>query len=303
MEKNLTEKPNKEENSQKNEVAKVKEKINNQKENNKDDNSKEGRKKDNINNNKITDKSVDNNISLNKSEKEKIKNSNNDKDKKKMKKNMSARNVTNRKEIDNEPNISLKQKKAQEKMNKLKEAGKSLLLGGPKVQCTICNKFIESHLHKIHVNAHPTQIFKWMYLGTFDTACDITELRRLGINYILNVASDCKNTVLPENIKELHLKVKDEETFDIFDYFEKGNAFINKVRSKGGVILIHCKFGISRSPTFVIAYLIKYFRFTVQTALIFLRKRRPQVKPNDGFIEFLNKYEKSFKKNRPKISI
>ena len=93
-------------------------------------------------------------------------------------------------------NVSTKKPNSnQDKMNKLKAMGKSQLLLAPKKECEICHRFIESHLHKIHVNGHPSQIFKWMYLGTFENACDIMALRRLGINYILNCASDCKNTV------------------------------------------------------------------------------------------------------------
>ena len=186
----------------------------------------------------------------------------------------------------------------QDRMNKLKAMGKSMLLGGPKKQCEICNKFIESHLHKIHVNSHPSQIFKWMYLGTFENACDISDLRRLGVNYILNCAKDCKNTQLPKSITELHLNIKDDISFDIFEYFEQGNAFINKVRTKGGVILVHCKFGVSRSPSFVCAFLMKYFNFNLQSALKFIRKKRPIVNPNEGFMTYLDKYEKSLKKKK-----
>ena len=50
-----------------------------------------------------------------------------------------------------------------------------------------------------------------MYLGTFESACDPSELRKLGINYILNCAYDCKNTQLPKSITELHLKIRDAE--------------------------------------------------------------------------------------------
>ena len=154
------------------------------------------------------------------------------------------------------------------------------------------------------MNSHPSQIFKWLYLGTFENACDEADLRRLGINYILNCAYDCRNKQIPKGIIELHLKVRDDTNFEIFDYFEKANSFINKVRTKGGIILVHCKYGISRSPSFVLAFLIKYFNFSLQSALKFLRKKRPIVNPNEGFINYLDKYEKTVKKNeRKKVEI
>ena len=191
-----------------------------------------------------------------------------------------------------------KKNKTHDRMEKLKKEGKSLLLGAPKKECSICHKFIESHLHPIHYNAHPSQIFKWMYLGNFDTACNISDLRRLGITYVLNLAGECKNTLLPKNITEYHLKTKDLADFDLIEYFEKANDFINKVRNSGGTMLIHCKYGVSRSPTFVAAYLTKYFGFSVQSALNFIRKKRPMINPNEGFLYQLEKYEQSFKKIR-----
>ena len=60
----------------------------------------------------------------------------------------------------------------------------------------------------------------------------------------------------------------------------------------GGIILIHCKFGISRSVSFIIAYLIKYFGYTVKKAMNYIKKRRKQINPNQGFLDQLVEYEK-----------
>ena len=90
------------------------------------------------------------------------------------------------------------------------------------------------------------------------------------INYILNVAIECKNNNLPKDIKELHLEIQDYELFELYDYFDEANAFINKCKSEGGKILIHCKYGISRSASFIIAYLIKEMKYTTDYALKFI---------------------------------
>ena len=135
-----------------------------------------------------------------------------------------------------------------------------------------------------------------MYLGTFETACNISDLRRLDIHYVLNCASECKNTVLPKHIVQLNLKLKDFAEFDVTEYFDEANEFINKVRNCGGTMLVHCKYGVSRSPSIVAAYLIKYFGFDLNTALNFIRKKRPQINPNEGFMQQLKKYEQTFRK-------
>ena len=109
-------------------------------------------------------------------------------------------------------------------MDMLKSQGKSLLLGAPKKECPMCHKYIETHLLKIHINVHFSQILHWLFLGNFENACDIKELRRNNITYILNCAIECKNKTLPKSINELHLDVRDEPEFNIIKYFDKKNA-------------------------------------------------------------------------------
>ena len=196
--------------------------------------------------------------------------------------------------------VEVKKNKTQQKMDMLKSQGKSLLLGAEKKECPICHKYIESHLLKIHMNIHLSQILHWLFLGNFENACDIKELRRNNIGYILNCAIECKNKTLPKSIQELHLDVRDEPEFNIIKYFDKSNEFINKVRTEGGSILVHCKMGLSRSPTFIIAFLIKYYGFTVDSAINYLKRKRPYVNINHGFIEQLHQYESTFKKKSQK---
>ena len=57
-------------------------------------------------------------------------------------------------------------------------------------------------------------------------------------------------------IKELYLKIHDYKEFEHLDFFEKGNDFINKCKNEGWVIFGYCKYGISRSVSIIISYLI-----------------------------------------------
>ena len=196
-------------------------------------------------------------------------------------------------------NISNKTKhkdlKKQIKNNKISRYinfGKNLLCKMEKKECKICHKYFDSHLFKIHYNSHPSQIFEWFYLGSFSNACDIKELRKNKINYILNCAIECHNKNLPKDIKELHLKIKDCENFDLINYFKEANEFINKCKLEGGKLLVHCKLGISRSASFVIAYLIESNNLSVEKALNFVKQKRNQIKPNEGFMGQLKKYER-----------
>jgi protein-tyrosine phosphatase len=197
--------------------------------------------------------------------------------------------------------IIIKPTSKEKRMNYIKSNEKSLFLGGQKKECIVCHKYIETHLLRIHLNSHPSQIFNWMFLGTFTNACDKYELRRIGIKYILNCAAECNNKNLPKDIKELHLNIRDEKWFDLIDFFEEANTFMNKVKMNGGIILVHCKFGISRSATFIIAYLIKYYGFSVKSALQFIKAIRNQINPNEGFIDQLMKYERLIKSQEKQL--
>ena len=211
--------------------------------------------------------------------------------------NIDTNSNSNSKEKEKEKESETKNNKARNKLDIIKDPSKSLLSGGPKKECPQCHALIESHLYKIHVkNVHLSQILSWLYLGSFANACDLDELKRNNIKYILNCAVECKNENLPSDIKELHLKLVDEPEFDITKHFKQTNDFINKVRTAGGNLLVHCKVGLSRSPTVIIAYLIKYYEFTADSAINFIKRKRPQIIPNQGFIKQLYEYEKQFEK-------
>ena len=167
-----------------------------------------------------------------------------------------------------------------------------------KKECEICHIFVAAYLYRTHHMNHPSQILKFLYLGNYKHSSDNKELKKLKINYILNCAIECHNYNLPKNIKELHLKVKDSETFDILNYFDTANEFINKCKLMGGICLVHCKLGVSRSTTFVIAYLIKYANLTTDEAFAFVKSKRSSIKPNNGFMRQLYMYEKILKENQ-----
>ena len=167
-----------------------------------------------------------------------------------------------------------------------------------KRECELCHIFVEAYLYRTHYMNHPTQILKFLYLGNYKHSSDNKELKKLKINYILNCAIECHNYNLPKNVKELHLKVKDIDTFEILYYFDIANEFISKCKLMGGICLVHCKLGVSRSTTFVIAYLMKYANLTTDEAFEFVKNKRSSIKPNDGFMRQLRMYEKILRESQ-----
>lgn len=62
-------------------------------------------------------------------------------------------------------------------------------------------------------------------------------------------------------------------------------------RTQGLRVLVHCKMGVSRSASTVIAYAMKANRWSLEQALCHVQERRPIIHPNPGFMRQLELYQ------------
>ena len=72
--------------------------------------------------------------------------------------------------------------------------------------------------------------------------------------------------------------------------FDETYKFIKEAKEQNGSILVHCKMGVSRSASCVIAYLMKEYKLNMHQALEKVREQRPIVDPNEGFLRQLEEY-------------
>lgn len=93
-----------------------------------------------------------------------------------------------------------------------------------------------------------------------------------------------------ENLHKLAVPMLDEDSQNLLDNLESCLEFIEKGRSRGGV-LVHCAAGVSRSAAVVTAYLMQKEHLSAAAALKSLRRISPGVHPNDGFMEQLAIFE------------
>lgn len=70
-----------------------------------------------------------------------------------------------------------------------------------------------------------------------------------------------------------------------------GLWFLEQQTIRGRPTLVHCKQGISRSATLIVAYIMKHRRMNLATALSTLQAQRPAVQPNNGFMRELIRLE------------
>lgn len=80
-------------------------------------------------------------------------------------------------------------------------------------------------------------------------------------------------------------------------FFDETHSFIEEARRNKCNVLVHCKAGISRSPTIAIAYLMKWKRLHLQEAYNFVKRCRPQISPNLNFMGQLVSYERRLQRS------
>lgn len=72
-------------------------------------------------------------------------------------------------------------------------------------------------------------------------------------------------------------------------------SFISSAISSGGIVLVHCLAGVSRSASVVIAYVMKDLGITYAAARTHVCRARPIVDPNSGFDKQLTFYGNGLK--------
>jgi protein-tyrosine phosphatase len=104
-------------------------------------------------------------------------------------------------------------------------------------------------------------------------------------------------------VRYFQVVVDDNENAKIGKFFEQANGFIAEGLAAGEPVLVHCKEGISRSTTVVVAYLMAKRGLSLSDALAQTCAARPVAKPNRGFLEQLHRYEDSIRSGDREISI
>lgn len=88
-----------------------------------------------------------------------------------------------------------------------------------------------------------------------------------------------------------------------YDTLEQCILFIEEGLSNGENVVVHCAQGKSRSGTVAVAYIMASLDMGVKDSLEYIKKNRPMVEPNEGFMSQLLDFHKSdhFKEIQKKI--
>lgn len=135
----------------------------------------------------------------------------------------------------------------------------------------------------------PIKILDYLYLGNFDAA-DYSNLKDYNISAVVCLTSDSHE--YPEDINLYHIdnisENLDPNSFNIFQLQDAIKFIDNEIKNKNN-ILVHCMLGSSRSPTVIIAYVMKSLKMTVTEACLFVKQKAPHINPT--FMDLLDEWQ------------
>ncbi|XP_029377347.1 dual specificity protein phosphatase 19-like [Echeneis naucrates] len=130
----------------------------------------------------------------------------------------------------------------------------------------------------------------FLLLASQDAAHDIDTLQRHQVTHVLNVAYGVNN-LFPDQLLYKTLQILDVPDTDITSYLGECSSFIDLAREQGGVVLVHCNAGVSRSASIVIGYLMLRESLPFDDAYSQVKLARPSIRPNPGFYQQLQSYK------------
>jgi hypothetical protein len=147
----------------------------------------------------------------------------------------------------------------------------------------------------------PSEIIPdFLYLSSF-RACREDILAKVGISRVIRIGWGFDSPAIP-NIIYHDFQIQDLPKEPIIEYLDAITSAIELARTRGHRVLIHCHAGVSRSPTCVLAYLMKYAGMGLYHAWNIVYKARPIIRPNIGFAKALQEFERLQQQNVTKKS-
>lgn len=153
---------------------------------------------------------------------------------------------------------------------------------------------------KINWNdAYPNKVINNLYIGSILSTQHEYIYKYYNIKYVFSIQKELKPIML-DGMINYSINLDDSDNSKLFFCDKTANSLdidiLHECLQKG-VCLVHCVKGISRSASFVIAYLIKYYNMTYDDAYDYLKNKRSCIDPNKGFVKQLREFEKNLKKN------
>lgn len=146
-----------------------------------------------------------------------------------------------------------------------------------------------------------------LYIGNEAASQNRELLSHYGITHIVNLNAHASSPAFPGSFTYYNVKINDHVFEVLDDKFWNAYEFTKNAINQGGKVLVHCRKGISRSAALCVAYLMEAKKMTFNEAFNTLKKQRPAIDINQGFVDQLKAREQTVnpmpKKKKPLLSL
>ncbi len=134
-----------------------------------------------------------------------------------------------------------------------------------------------------------TQITDHIYISDLASAFNKSCLINDGITHILTLVLGIE-PIFPQDFIYKNIPIRDTVQQDLTLYLNECCDFIQQAINSGGKVLVHCSYGISRSSSIVIAYLMQSEGLTYEEAYLRVKEKRQIMEHKYGFKTQLMQY-------------
>ena len=132
------------------------------------------------------------------------------------------------------------------------------------------------------------EIMDGLYVSDYSSVRDENNLSSRKVTTIFNLTKkNCMN-LYPAKYSYQTFDISDKASEEIIEEMLAITNMIHECLQRREVVLVHCFKGISRAPTMVIAYLIRYGGMAFDDAFEFVRQKSHGIDPNAGFLMHLS---------------
>jgi len=154
---------------------------------------------------------------------------------------------------------------------------------------------VQTTFDRLAIGLDCDEVLPGVILASGKTVKNVAYMRELGITHIINTAN--RDVWLPlEKLSNLGVQifqfhVDDVPSAKIAPFFRPVAEFVAEVKKSGGMLVINCLVGLSRSATVLAAAMMINNKWSARRSLEMLRWKR-EIKPNLGFLGQLLTLEK-----------
>ncbi|XP_072967331.1 phosphatidylglycerophosphate phosphatase PTPMT2-like [Typha angustifolia] len=126
------------------------------------------------------------------------------------------------------------------------------------------------------------KVDEYVLLGAVPFPNDVPRLQRLGVGGVVTL-NEPYETLVPSSLYKAHgidhlvIPTRDYLFAPSLVDISRAVDFIHRNASRERITYVHCKAGRGRSTTIVLCYLIEYKHMTPESALEYVRSKRPRV--------------------------